>query len=293
MSEHDFPVSISPEALPPSREGSFTGPHALSLYYQAWCPATAPKAVLVLVHGLGEYCGRYAPVATVLTQAGYALFGFDYQGHGRSAGQRGHIDRWQDYRDSVRLFLQTVRQQEPTAPLFILGYSLGGLIVLDYILTHPEGIAGVMVSAPPIHPVGVAKPHLVAFARLFSGLLPRLSLAVGMDAAVLSRDPAVVAAADSDALIHSMATLRWGTETLDAIARVRDQIHTLPLPILIVHGDADQVNAISGSQELFDHITFPDKTFKIYPGSYHEPHNDLDRQQVLTDLVDWLDAHLP
>ena len=93
-------------------------------------------------------------------------------------------------------------------------------------------------------------------------------------------------------MMHSMATLRWGTETLDAISTVRKHISQLQLPILLIHGDADQVNAVGGSQELYQNITCADKTLKIYPGGYHELHNDLDRDQVLKDLIVWLDAHL-
>jgi alpha-beta hydrolase superfamily lysophospholipase len=114
----------------------------------------------------------------------------------------------------------------------------------------------------------------------------------GPGADALSRDPQVVAQANADPLMHSVATLRWGTETLQAIATVRAQIRNLKTPILLIHGDADRVNAVDGSQELYARITYPDKTLKIYPGGYHELHNDLDREQVLLDLLDWLDAHV-
>lgn len=278
-------------------DGTFEGAHDLALYYQAWYPSGSvrhpPKAVVALVHGLGEHCDRYEDVALALPKAGYALFGFDNQGHGRSAGQRGHIDCWQDYRDNVQAFLKKIRTHEPDTPLFILGHSLGGLIVLDYVLKHPEDLQGVIVSGPPIVPVGVSRPYLVAFARMFSNLLPRLSLKIGgLGSEALSRDPQAIAKAKADPMMHSLATLRWGTETLDAISTVRKHISHLKLPILLIHGDADRVNAVDGSQELYQNITYADKTLKIYPGGYHELHNDLDRDQVLQDLIVWLDDHV-
>ena len=277
-------------------EGSFTGARNLKLYYRAWYPTerslSIPKAAIALVHGLGEHCDRYDTVVTALTQTGYALFGFDNQGHGRSDGQRGHIEQWQDYRDNVCAFLKKVREHEPNLPIFILGHSLGGLIALDYVLRQPAHLQGVIVSGPPIRPVGVAKPYRVAIARLFSGVLPRFSLSLDLGSDALSRDPKVIQATNDDPLMHSMATLKWGTETLATIAYVRQHINTLKLPILLIHGDADSVNDVSGSQELYEKIAIADKTLKIYPGNYHEPHNDLDRQKVMQDLILWLDNHL-
>lgn len=276
----------------PQLENRFCGAHGLSLFYQAWYPSGTAKALLALVHGFGEHCDRYSTVTTALTEAGYAVFGFDNQGHGRSEGQRGHIDRWQDYRHNVRAFLAQVRHHEPSLPLFVLGHSLGGLIVLDFALHSSQGLMGIVVSGPPIRPVGIAKPYLVAIARVLSGIWPRFSMDVGAGVESLSRDPAIVHQTEDDPLTHSVATVRWGTECLVAIASVRRHIDQLQVPILLIHGSADKVNDVKGSEEIFARIT-TDKTLKIYPGSYHEPHNDLDRSQVMNDVVDWLDSHLP
>ncbi|MEM7797325.1 MAG: lysophospholipase [Cyanobacteria bacterium P01_C01_bin.118] len=275
----------------PRLEDTFSGAQGLSLFYQAWYPPGTAKAVIALVHGFGEHCDRYRTVTSALTQAGYVVFGFDNQGHGRSEGQRGHINRWQDYRDNVSAFLAQVRRYEPSLPLFVLGHSLGGLIVLDYALNSPDGLSGIIISGPPIRPVGIAKPYLVAIARVLSGVWPRFSMDVGAGADSLSRDPAVVQQIQNDPLKHSMATVRWGTECLVAIAHVRRHIDQLKVPVLLVHGSADKVNDVKGSEEIFARIA-TDKTLKIYPGSYHEPHNDLDRNKVMQDVVQWLGNHL-
>jgi alpha-beta hydrolase superfamily lysophospholipase len=272
--------------------GTFLGARDVSLFYRAWYPSEPAKAVVALVHGLGEHCDRYSTIVSALTRSGYALYGFDNQGHGRSGGQRGHIERWQDYRENTQRFVELIRQHEPTLPLFILGHSLGGLIVLDYGLHAPDGLQGVIISGPPIHPVGVAKPYLVIIARLLSGLLPRLALKIGLGPEALTRDPAIAEATRTDPMVSSVATLRWGMETMVAIATVRQTIRQWQLPILLIHGSADTINAVTGSQELFNNITHPDKTLKIYPDNYHEPHNDLDREKVVADLVEWLDKHL-
>jgi alpha-beta hydrolase superfamily lysophospholipase len=285
-------IALTNQAESGQISGTFLGVRGVSLFYQAWQPKEPAKAVVALVHGLGEHCDRYSTVVSALTKAGYLLYGFDNQGHGRSGGQRGHIEHWQDYRDNTQRFIQLIRQQEPTLPLFILGHSLGGLIVLDYALQSPNEFKGVIISGPPIHPVGVAKPYLVVIARLLSGLFPRLSLKIGLGASALTRDPVIAEATRNDPMVSSVATLRWGMETMQAIAAVRQRISQWQLPILLIHGSADTINAVTGSQELFEKITHTDKTLKIYPDNYHEPHNDLDRETVLADLVNWLDGRI-
>ncbi|WP_121967971.1 alpha/beta hydrolase [Leptolyngbya sp. BC1307] len=302
-------------------EGTFSGSNSLQLFYQSWYPpsltettadisaadanpsATAGspiRGVLALIHGLGEHSGRYCNVVKALTAEGYAVFAFDNQGHGRSEGQRGHIDHWQDYRKNTQAFLQMVRQQEPTAPLFLMGHSLGGLIVLDYVLRGAQSpqfqavnVRGIVVSAPPIQPFNsTASSARIALARLLSGLLPRLTLRMGLDKSGLSRCPEVTDQIADDPLVHSCVTLRWGTETLDTIQWVKAHIDQLQLPILLIHGEADPIIAPAGSHQIFQQIQTPDKTLNLYPGSYHEPHNDLDAEVVTADLVNWLNGCL-
>ncbi|MEO1634694.1 MAG: lysophospholipase [Cyanobacteria bacterium J06631_9] len=299
-------------------QGTFSGARALKLFYQSWypaanitatavtekgtdsakqSPASSVKGVLTIVHGVGEHSGRYGAVVKGLTAAGYAVFGFDNQGHGKSEGQRGHINSWQDYRSNVRAFLQLVREKEPTAPLFLMGHSLGGLIVLDYVLRDaqtPEfeslDIQGVIVSAPPIQPCsGTASSSRIMLARLLSGVFPRFTLKMGIDGSGLSRDQTITENTEQDPLTHPYVTLRWGSETLTTLEWVKAHIDRLSLPILLTHGEADSVVSPLGTQQIFNQIKTPDKTLNVYPGSYHEPHNDLDAEQVVSDLVSWVE----
>ena len=296
-------------------EGSFSGANNLKLFYRSWYPAaelsasavnnpvektvrrSAIKGVLALVHGLGEHSGRYCAVFKSLTAAGYAVFAFDNQGHGKSEGQRGHITRWQNYRDNIEAFLQLVRKQEPTAPLCLMGDSLGGLIVLDYILrngsVNPTDIGGVVVSAPPVQPCsGTVSKARVLLAQTLSGLFPRFPMKMDLNGGELSRDQQVASDAEDDPLNHPYVTLRWGSETLNTMKWVRSHISMLQLPILLIHGDADPIMDYEGSCEIFEQINSAKKTLKIYEGSYHEPHNDLDADIVMSDLVSWLNQTL-
>lgn len=277
-------------------ESSFTGAGGVQLFSQAWRPRVdhAPEAAaaVALVHGIGEHSGRYVWLVEHLTAAGFAVFSFDHRGHGRSPGRRGHITSWSEYRDDVGAFLEHVHRLSPGVPIFIYGHSLGALIVAEYVLSKQPDVAGVILSGIPLQPTGVAKPHLIAMARILSRILPSLRVSLGVNPDALSRDKAVAKAYEQDPLVHHRASMRWGTETLDAIDRVRSHASDIRLPLLILHGEADQVNSVAGSRELLETVSSPDKQLRVYAGGAHEPHNDLDRDKVVRDVAEWLTEHV-
>lgn len=274
------------------REGIFRGMDGLELYYQGWRPNGQARAVLAVVHGVGEHSGRYMNIVNRLTGRGYVVYGFDQRGHGRSPGQRGHINSWGEYRGDLNAFLNVIGEHEPNLPLFLLGHSMGALVALDYLLCHPVALRGAIVSGAPIEPAGVAKPYLVVLARFLSRVWPRFSLRLRLDTPALSRDPAVVKAYETDPLVHGLATSRWGTESLATIKRVKAQAAEVNVPILFIHGGADRLNSPNGSRSFFEKVNVSDKELKVYPGSYHEPHNDIDYEQVTNDIEKWLERHL-
>ena len=128
-------------------EGKFQTALGNRLHYKCWQPDTPGKAVLAIVHGWGEHGGRYQNIVGYMAAYGYVVYVFDNQGHGRSPGQRGHIKRWADYRANVRDYVAMIRHQQPNMPIFLMGHSMGALIVLDYVLNQPDDIDGVAVSA--------------------------------------------------------------------------------------------------------------------------------------------------
>lgn len=270
------------------REANIRGSAGLDLFVQIWQPAGEIRGVVALVHGIGEHSGRYAYLVERLVGSGFAVAGLDNRGHGRSGGRQGHIDSWSEYREDVHTFLEYVSAQFPRLPLFLYGHSLGALIVTDYVLFHPEGLDGLIVSGHPLRPTGSAKPLLILLARILSKYRPTISFPLGLDEGTLSRDPEVVKAYREDPLVFRKVSARWGTETLAAIDRVRARASEIKLPLLILHGGADRINSVDGSKELFGLASSPDKQIRIYPGGYHEPHNDLDREVVATDVIEWL-----
>lgn len=272
----------------------------LELFARRWLPEGEPRAVVALVHGIGEHCDRYTFVVDALVAGGYAVWGMDHRGHGRSPGPRGHIDAWSDYRQDVVHYLNTIRQRHPAAPIFLYGHSMGALIALDYLIhtteertaePPPAALAGAIISGAP---VALADPPklLVAMAKALSGVWPRLALSPGLSVEQSSRVPEVIEADRVDTLTHDKATARWGTEFLKTIAAVRAHRGTYPLPLLIVHGGEDPICDPSGTIAWAEGVDCPDKTVNLYDHSLHEIHNDQEHAALTADVAAWLDAHL-
>lgn len=274
------------------QQGTFRAARGLNLFYQCWRPGGAPAAALAFLHGVGDHSGRIDRLALPLADRGIAVYAFDQRGFGRSPGRKGHIDAWADYREDTRAFLGLVQEQLPGAPRFLMGYSLGAAVALDYILHSPEGLNGAIFSGAPIEPAGVANPFQIALARVMSRVLPTFAIQMTNDIQGVTRDAAVIAALEQDPLHHSWVTARWGAESLNTMEWVRNHASDICLPVLFLHGGDDPFNLVRGTQQYFDQIKYPDKELKIYPGSRHEIHNDLDHEQVARDIVEWIRKHL-
>ncbi|WP_346292837.1 lysophospholipase [Sphaerothrix gracilis] len=273
------------------QDSYFTAARGTQLYYQVWRPAEI-RGIVVLVHGIGEHSGRYESLTTALTKANFLVASFDHPGHGRSPGTRGHIQRWQDYGTNLGLFLQLIRQDYPQAPLFLYGHSLGALIVVDYSL-QCQALTGLIISGMPVCPAGrFGNPVLIAIARLLSQIWPTLTFKTKLDATLLSRDSGRRQQYACDPLVHSAVSVRWGAESLKAIERIKYQAPKVSCPVLMLHGEADQISLLEPACQYFNRLGAADKTLKIYAGGYHEPHNDLEREQVVQDLLDWLERQL-
>lgn len=272
-------------------EGRFAGRGGLELFRQSWRPPAAPRALVVNVHGLGDHSGLYPALVEHLVGREMVVHSFDLRGNGRSAGPRGFVEEWQDYRDDLGLFLGLVRRDEPTLPLFIVGNSLGGLIALDYAMHAPAGLRGVIVVSAPLGELGIPAP-LMVLGRVLSRVWPRFSLETGMDLSGLARDPAVAEQVLGDPLFHRRATARLSTEVTAAIARVQAGAPTFALPLLVMHGSDDRMVPPGGSREFAARAASPDKQLIEYPGAYHALFADIGRERVLADATGWIEARL-
>lgn len=275
----------------PHRDGRFSGTGSQALHYQCWEPDALPRAILAVVHGFGEHGGRYGNVVNHLIPRGFAVYAFDHRGHGRSPGRRGHINAWSEFRGDVREFLSLIRREQSERPMFLLGHSLGGLIAIEYVLREGPQLNGLVVSNPLLTTARLS-PVVRAAAAVLAYLAPSVAIKTGIDAAAISRDPAVVQQYRDDVLVHSTGTPRLSAEINAARKWTSAHAADLQVPFMVILGGADRLVPPAGGRRFFENVTLADKELKEYPGAYHEPHNDIIAEQVLTDLARWLEAHL-
>lgn len=274
------------------KEDTFPTSDGLRLFWQCWRPDEPARAVLLIVHGVAEHSGRYRNLVDGLVPKGLALYAYDQRGHGRSPGKRGFIRSWMEYRNDLGGFIQVIQAHEPGIPLFLFGHSMGALVVLDYLLNARDGLRGAIVSGAPLDSSKAAPPALIALARVMSLVWPTLTLKSTLNPAQLSHDEHVVQAYVEDPLVFKTLTARWGTEFLEAQSRVAARAQAISLPILLVHGEADQICLVDGVRRFYAQISSPDKSLIIYPGGYHESHNEPGYLQEVEDIASWIEAHL-
>lgn len=273
-------------------EGSFDAVRDLSIYYQAWLPEHEAEAVLLIVHGLGEHSGRYGNVVDHFVPLGYAVYGFDLVGHGKSEGAREFVQDFTDYTATLNTYYGMVKAREPERPLFLLGHSMGGLIASYYLLDHQSDFQGAILSAPGVKVSDTISQSTIIMGKIASVLAPKMGV-LPLDASAISRDPQVVEAYQNDPLVfHGKTPARLAAEMLQAVQTVTAEAHRIALPFIVLQGTEDKLVDPAGAQMLYEKASSPDKTLKLYEGLYHEVFNEPEREQVLRDVEAWLAAHV-
>jgi alpha-beta hydrolase superfamily lysophospholipase len=261
------------------------------LHVHRW-PAPHPRAVVLVSHGLGEHGGRYARLAAALVVHGISVYAVDHRGHGRSGGVRGHVSRFSQYTDDFEAFRRHVEGEAPAdVPRVLLGHSLGGLIALRYLQTHPGApFAAAVLSAPLLAALVRAPRWKTALAGVLSRLAPSLRLANELDPAGLSTDDAYVRTYRDDPLVHPWITPRLYTELLGATAAARAEGGALRIPLLFVLPGADPIVDASVSGAFAEGLS-GDVTLRRYPEMRHEAHNERDRARVEADVAAFVLRH--
>lgn len=273
-----------------TRRGSFSGARGTPIVHREWLPDGEPAGTVVVVHGINEHAGRYQHVAERLVDKGWLVAAPDHRGHGLSGGRRAAVEQFEDYIDDLDDYLRVVLAEAPR-PRFLLGHSLGGLIAVVYALHHPGVVDGLVLSAP-----GVVRPRdlssaTLRFGRLASRYASNIPL-VALPLDQVSRDPEVVTAYRSDPLVHlGRVRARTGAEILDAIGEVERRIGELALPLLLLQGTCDRVVDPGAATWVDANAGSADRTLRVYDGLYHEVLNEPEREQVIDDVVRWLDEH--
>jgi len=260
------------------------------IFVRSWRPQRPARAVVVISHGFKAYGGLYGWAAEQLVKHGLSVYAIDHRGHGSSGGERYEAKHVDEFVSDLDQLVDLARAREPGLPLFLLGHSAGGVIGCIYTLTHQEKLAGFLCES---FAFGVFTPRFaLAALKGLSRVAPHLRV-LELKNALFSRDPAVVAALDADPQIPQQ---KYPAVTVAALVRaterVRAEFERITLPVLILHGTEDKVTEPAGSRLFHERTGSKDKALKLYEGHVHDLLADLGKEQVMADMLDWLEARL-
>ncbi len=267
------------------------GASGLSIFFRSLRPKQEPRAVVVIVPGFNAHSGYYGWVAEQLVATGFAAYAVDLRGRGNSDGERFYVNDFEDYVSDVASVVALAKSREPGLPLFLLGHSAGGVVSCLYTLEHQPEIAGLICESFAFQLP--APDFVLAVFKGISHLAPHAHI-LHLKNETFSRDPNVVQALNDDPLVGQETQ---PSQTMAAMVRADERVMQgfplITLPVLILHGTLDKNAKPTGSQLFYDMAGSADKTLKLYEGSFHDPLNDLDKEAVMADIKNWLNAELP
>jgi len=263
----------------------------IELQTRADDPGAAPRARVVLIHGIGDHVDGvpYVTAAAALSARGFSVRRLELRGHGRSGGRRAYVNAWADFRNDVGRFVGEVAAERPALPVFLAGISMGGLIVTNFAAHRPEGLRGVIALAPALGDTGGSR-FLLALLPVLSRVVPTLPIDPRLDLSRLTRDPELQRAYVADPLYQTRVTPRIAAELIGAAADTRERAPAFRVPLLILHGTADTFTSPAGSREFFERAGSADKSYKTYDGAYHNLLVETNREEIYDDIAAWIDA---
>jgi acylglycerol lipase len=253
-------------------------------------PGENAKAVIIFVHGLGEHIHRYQYWADLFKKERIGFAGVDLPGHGHSDGKRGYIKNYSLLREMIDILVVSCKKTFPGIPIFIYGHSLGGVIVLDYILRRNPKIKGAIVTSPWLRLSFEPSPAKLAIASVLKYILPWLMQPSGLNVNHISHDESVVEKYRTDPLVHGKISVGLFNETMAAGRYSLAHAPKLIIPALILHGSDDLITSPEGSREFAGKTKMAE--LKIWEGGYHELHNEPFKEEVFRYIADWINRKI-
>jgi len=274
-----------------STEETFDSAGGVKIFLRAWLPDAAPRAVVVICHGVNSHGGQHRWTAEQFVGKGLAVYALDLRGRGRSDGERFYVEDVADYVADVAGAVKIAKARHPGLPAFLLGHSAGGVTSAVYTLDNQAELAGFICESFAFQ---VPAPGFaLAAIKGLSHIAPRLPV-LKLKMEDFTRDPQALAALNADPLTaHEAQPAATVAALVRADERLREEFPLIKLPVLILHGTEDKATVPAGSQFFFDTVGSMDKTLKLYEGHFHDLLNDVGKEGVMADIMAWIDRHLP
>jgi alpha-beta hydrolase superfamily lysophospholipase len=253
-------------------------------------PGEHAKAGVIFVHGIGEHTGRYDNWVKKFSEIGIACAGVDLPGHGRSDGKRGHIRNYKVTDGMLDILIREYRKTFPGIPVFLYGHSLGGGIVLKYLIDSKPPVKGAIISSPYLKLAFEPPVFKVALARVMNFIFPSLVQPTGLNANHISHDKMVVDKYVSDPMVHNKISVSLFNSATSAADFILKHAGEIDIPLYIIHGSDDHLTSPDGSRELASKAGKSE--LRIWEGGYHELHNEPVKDEVFSEIISWIDRHI-
>ncbi|WP_424767367.1 lysophospholipase [Paenibacillus sp. sgz302251] len=275
------------------KEWEFSGTEDAVLFVREWRPLDREvRAVVCLLHGLGEHGDRYGHVAEHMTEAGFALIAFDQHGHGRSSGKRGHLLSLEAAASDAARIIEAAGQRHPGVPVFLYGHSMGGNVALNCALRFKPPIRGLILTSPWLRLAFKPNQGMDWIGRRLVKWMPMLQLQTGLKPEDLFRPGyAKASPIKDDPFSHTNTTLRTYIEVGAGGEWALAHADRLQVPMLLLHGSTDRITSFEASRQLADRLGRQCE-WRLWEGGYHELHNDVQGEQAILEIIDWLERQL-
>jgi alpha-beta hydrolase superfamily lysophospholipase len=273
-----------------SQEHELKAADGTTIFVTDWRPDAGEtvRGGIVIMHGLGEHCGRYPHVARFFNECGLTVRAYDHRGHGRSGGARGDVPNSDSLLQDAKMVVDNFAQQIGSTP-YLLGHSMGGLIAARFAVENLSPLRGLILSSPALV-VALTPPQKFLF-KILNTIAPSIAIPNGLEQRFLSHDQAVVDAYAKDPLVHAKITAHLLGCMLTSIQIAHAKAPMLKLPTLMVVAGDDHIVDASGSQAFYGLLPTGVGTMHVYPQLYHEIFNEVDPKPVFADVRNWLQTH--
>ena len=258
-----------------------------NLMYYSWLPNKKIKVAIGIIHGLGEHSSRYDDFAEYFCKKGYGVYSIDLRGHGKSEGKRGHVNNFKKLIDDSEEMFINIRKENLNVPMVMFGHSLGGCIALNYLCEYQnKEIDLAIISSPWLKTVLEPPKFIIYIQKILVGLFPSFTLNNRLDPYHLSKNTNKVKKYIKDPLVHNRISLKMFSEVNKAIDKIENESEKINIPVLLLHGKKDNIISFKGTKKISKKIN--NSKLILYEGLYHEPHNDLEKNEILDNYTSFI-----
>lgn len=272
-------------------EETISGSGGIRLYTQRY-ELENPKGAVVILHGYCEHSARYNHVVEAFTQAGFNCYLLDHRGHGKSDGPRAAVLSFEEYLDDMDIYLDIVRKQFTSGPMFLLGHSMGGLIATNYVLSRKPDFDGVILSSPYLGLKVDLPMWKDKLSQIIAKFLPAVSLKSDLDPHLLTHDDAIVQEYISDPAVPKIANARWFVESTAAQNYCLAHATEWKWNALFMHGGDDRIADPQATRNFHVKADKDETELVMLEGLYHEIFNEVDRKRIIDMTVEWLNSQI-